>query len=95
MTLTQIILIGRPLILPKTATKDKEGQMIFETRNKFAPLLMENIDDFTTCKLTNITSANSKKPDQNLLFSNNSKSVNRFERKRRPDICVFENQALI
>ena len=41
--------------------------------------------------LTNTTLANSKKPHQNALLSNNEKSVSHFERKRRPDVCVIEN----
>ena len=74
MTLTQINLIGRPLILLKITTKGREGQTIHsEANSKFVPLLMENIDDFTTCESRNVTSANSKKPCQNPLFSNNDK----------------------
>ena len=76
----------------KNSNKRQRGSIDihFETSNKFAPLLMANIDDFTTCKLTNITSANSKKPHQKPLFSNNDKSVRCFE-KKRPDGCVTRN----
>ena len=52
---------------------------------------MENTDDVTKWKSTNIASANLKKPHQKPLFSDNDKSINHFERKRRPDICVTEN----
>ena len=54
-------------------------------------MLTENTDDVTKCKSTNIASANSKKPHQKPLFSNNGKSISHFDRKRRPDICVTEN----
>ena len=52
---------------------------------------MENTDDVTKYKSTNIAWENSNKPHQESLFSNNGKSISHFERKRRPDICVTEN----
>ena len=62
-----------------------------QSSNKYAPLLTENRDDFIKCKATIIASANSKKPYQKPLFSNNDKLVIHFEWKKRPDICVTEN----
>ena len=47
---------------------------------------MENIDDFATCKLTNITSANSKRPHQKPVFLNNGTSVSHFERRKKEQI---------
>ena len=47
----------------------------FESSNKFALLLMENIDDVTKFSSTNITSAYSKK-------SHPTKLISHFERKQ-------------
>ena len=47
----------------------------FESSNKFAPLLTENIDDATKFSLTNTTSAYSKK-------SHPTKLISHFERKQ-------------
>ena len=41
----------------KNSNKRGSNDIHFETSNKFAPLLMENVDDLTTYKLTNISSA--------------------------------------
>ena len=54
-------------------------------------MLTENTDDVAKCKSTNLASLNSKKPHRKPLFSNNGKSISRFERKRTLDICVTEN----
>ena len=58
--------------------------ILFETRNKFALLVMENTDDATKCSSTNTASANSKK-------SYPIKLISHFERKRRPNVCATEN----
>ena len=77
----------------KNSSKRQRGSkdIHFQNNNKFTPLLAENTDDNTKCKSTIIAQANSKNSHQKPPLSNNEKSISHFERKRRRNICLTEN----